>query len=49
MTRVANIVADADDPGQYIQVAEVVHHPWLVMKPPSETSSEDGFHMTVKV
>ena len=45
-TRVANITADSDDPGQYIQVAEVVDHAWLVAKPPSETSSENGVHMT---
>ena len=30
VTRVANIVKDADDEGQYIQVAEVVNHAWLV-------------------
>jgi hypothetical protein len=45
VTRVANVVADTDDPGQYIQVAEVVDHAWLAMEPPSETPSEDGFHM----
>lgn len=30
VTRVANIIADADDEGQYIQVAKVVDHAWLV-------------------
>jgi hypothetical protein len=35
VTRVANIVPDADDEGQYIQVAEVVDHAWLVRKAPS--------------
>ena len=46
MTRVANIVTEVDDPGQYIMVAEVVDHAWLVSKPLSDTSSEDGLHMT---
>jgi hypothetical protein len=32
VTRVANIIPDADDEGQYIQVAEVVDHAWLVRK-----------------
>jgi hypothetical protein len=44
--RIPNIIVDADDPGQYIMVAEVVDHAWLVAKPPSETSSEDGLRMT---
>ena len=42
---VANLVAHADDPGQYIMVDEIVDHAWLVAKPPSDTSSEDGLHM----
>jgi hypothetical protein len=46
VTRIANIVADVDDPGQYIQVAEVVDHAWPAMNPPSETASEDEFHIT---
>jgi hypothetical protein len=46
VTRVANIVADADDEGQYIQVAEVVDHAWLVRKPPSLSSSNEGHEMT---
>jgi hypothetical protein len=46
VTRVANIVADTDDEGQYIQVAEVVDHAWLVRKPPSLPSSNEGHEMT---
>ena len=46
VTRVANIVADADDEGQYIQVAEVVDHAWLVRKPPSLSPSNEGREMT---
>jgi hypothetical protein len=46
VTRVANIVADADDEGQYIQVAEVVNHAWLVRNPPSLSYSNEGYKMT---
>ena len=46
VTRVANIIADADDEGQYIQVAKVVDHAWLVRKPPSLSSSNEGREMT---
>lgn len=45
-TRVLNIIVDKDDPGQHIVVAEVVDHAWLVAKPRSETSSEDGVRMS---
>jgi hypothetical protein len=45
VTRIPNIVVDTDDPGQHVMVAEVVDHAWLVAKPRSETSSEDGLHM----
>lgn len=46
VTRVASIVADADDPGQYIQVAEIIDHAWLVTKSPSVSSSTEGHEMT---
>jgi hypothetical protein len=46
VTRIPNIIVDTDDPGQYIMVAEIVDHAWLVAKPRSETSSEDGLRMT---
>jgi hypothetical protein len=46
VTRIPNFTVDTDDPGQYIMLAEVVDHAWLVAKPPSETSGEDGLRMT---
>jgi len=45
VTRIPNIIVDPDDPGQHIMAAEVVDHAWLVTKPPSETSSEEGLQM----
>jgi hypothetical protein len=45
VTRIPNIIVDTDDPGQHIMVAEIVDHAWLVAKPSSEISSEDGLHM----
>jgi hypothetical protein len=46
VTQVPNVILDTDDPGQYIMVAEIVDHAWLVRKPQSETSSEEGLRMT---
>jgi hypothetical protein len=46
VTRVANIIADADDEDQYIQVAEVVNHAWLVRRPPLPSHSNKGYEMT---
>ena len=46
MTRVANVVPDSDDPGQYVQVAEVVDFAWLVNKPASRASGNDRYQMT---
>jgi hypothetical protein len=46
VTRVANVVPDSDDPGQYVQVAEVVDFAWLVNKPASLASGNDRYQMT---
>ena len=47
-TRVPHVVEDIDDPGQYIQLSEVVDHAWVIKDVSSSVSSSEDYFRTAE-